>query len=80
MTGPPAAAGGRMIAGTLRPFTTRASHHAPAKGADKMVNGTAGPLPPGSHLPQAGFHRPIVSISQPARPGQVRVAGPGLRG
>src|SRR5690242_15517263 len=49
VTGPPAVAGGRVIAGGLRPVPTRAPHHAPADGADKMVNGTSRPLPPGSH-------------------------------
>src|SRR6266481_4170496 len=47
VTGLQAAAGGRMIAG-LRPFPARASRHAPAERADKMVNGTSRPLPPGS--------------------------------
>jgi hypothetical protein len=40
VTGPPEG-GGCVIAGSLRPFTTRASHNASAEGADEMVKAPA---------------------------------------
>jgi len=42
VTGPAGAARGRMIAGSLRPFTTGASHHASAERANKMVKAPPG--------------------------------------
>ena len=70
---------GRMIAGSLRPFTTRAPHHAPAEGADKMVNGTSRPLPPASHCRGQVSAAPRLHIAA-GQVRQVRVAAPGLRG
>jgi len=67
----------RMIAGS-RPFPARASHHASAEGADKMVKAPPGRCrqdrSAGGRFPQRRLH---VAAGQ-AR--QVRVAARGLRG
>jgi hypothetical protein len=69
VAGPPGAAGGRMIAGSLRPFTTRASHHVSAEGACELVK-----APPGrcrqDRVAAGRFPQPLVSVSQPARSGR----------
>src|SRR2546427_10701223 len=60
---------GRMIAGSLRPFTTRASHNVSAEGANEMVK-----TPPGrcrqDRIAAGRFPQPLVSISQSARSGR----------
>ena len=58
-----------MIAGSLRPFTTRASHNVSAEGVYELVK-----APPGrcrqDRIAAGRFPQPLVSISQPARSGR----------